>query len=138
MEDETALIDSILKENHTVAIVGLSDKPGRPSYIVGKYLKDNGFKITPVNPQAKDILGEVSYPDLKSIPFPVDVVDVFRRSEEVSAIVEDAIKIGAKVVWMQEGVIDDDAAERASKAGLKVVMDRCMRKQHLRMTGRRF
>ena len=125
----------ILNSSRVVAVVGLSPKPDRPSYIVASYLKENGYSIIPVNPGEKEILGEVSYPDLPSIPKKIDVVDIFRRSEEVPAIVEQAIKIGAKAVWMQEGVINEQAAARARKAGLLVVMDRCMRKEHLRLKG---
>ena len=123
----------ILNSSRVVAIVGLSPKSDRPSHIVATYLKENGYKIIPVNPQAKEILREVSYPDIGSIPEPVDVVDIFRRSEEVPPIVADAIKIGAKVVWMQEGVVNEPAAARAREAGLLVVMDKCMRKEHLKL-----
>lgn len=122
----------ILKTSRVVAVVGLSAKPERPSYVVASYLKKNGYKIIPVNPQVEEVLGEVSYPDLSSIPEPVDVVDIFRRSEEVLPIVEGAIKIGAKAVWMQEGVVNEEAATRAKEAGLKVVMDKCLRKEHLK------
>lgn len=114
-------------------MVGLSAKPDKPSYRVASYLKENGYKIIPVNPGIREILGEVSYPDLSSIPKPVDVVNIFRRSEEVPAIVEEAIKIGSKVVWMQEGVTNEEAAVRAREAGLLVVMDRCMLKEHQRL-----
>jgi len=114
-------------------VVGLSPKPNRPSYGVTSYLKENGYKIIPVNPEVGEILGEVCYPDLSSIPEPVDVVDIFRRSEKVPAIVEEAIKIGAKAVWMQEGVINEPAAARAGEAGLLVVMDRCMLKEHRKL-----
>ncbi|MFH1382894.1 MAG: CoA-binding protein [Chloroflexota bacterium] len=124
----------ILEINHVVAIVGLSSNPERPSYRVGSYLKEHGYKIIPVNPNEKTILQETSYPDLTSIPEPVDVVDIFRRSEDVGPIVEEAIKIKAKVVWMQEGVVNKDAAQRARKAGLKVVMDRCMLKEHTKIS----
>jgi len=123
----------ILESSHTVAVVGLSPNPARPSYEVAAYLKQNGYKIIPVNPAAKQILGETSYPDLSSIPKKVDVVDIFRRPEDVPAIIEEAIKIGAKVVWMQEGVENEAAAARARAAGLKVVMDHCMRKEHIRL-----
>ena len=125
----------ILKTSRVVAVVGLSPKTDWPSYRVASYLKENGYEIIPVNPQVGEILDEVSYPNLSSVPVPVDVVDVFRRSEEVPGIVEEAIKIGAKVVWMQEGVINEEAAVRAREAGLKVVMDRCMRKEHLKWRG---
>lgn len=122
--------EKILKTCRLVAVVGLSPKPDRPSYGVANYLKENGYKIIPVNPNAREVLGEVCYPDLVSIPEPVDVVDIFRRSEEVVSIVEEAIKIGAKAVWMQEGVINEEAAARAKRAGLLVIMDRCMLKEH--------
>ena len=122
--------EKILKTCRVVAVVGLSPKPDRPSYGVANYLKENGYKIIPVNPNAREVLGEVCYPDLVSIPEPVDVVDIFRRSEEVVSIVEEAIKIEAKAVWMQEGVINEEAAARAKRAGLLVVMDRCILKEH--------
>ena len=125
--------EEILKSSRVVAVVGLSVKPARPSYKVASYLKENGYKIIPVNPGAREILGEPSYPDLGSIPETVDVVDIFRRSEGVPPIVEEAIKIGAKAVWMQEGVINKEAAARAMEAGLLVAMDRCMLKEHQKM-----
>lgn len=125
--------EEILKSSQTIAVVGLSVKPSRPSHMVASYLKENGYKIIPVNPRAGEILCEVSYTDLNSIPEPVDVVDVFRRSKEVPSIVEEAIKIGAKAVWMQEGVINEEAAARAKEAGLLVVMDRCMLKEHRKL-----
>ena len=125
--------EEILSSSRLVAVVGLSPNPDRPSHSVASYLKKNGYKIIPVNPQEKEILGEVCYPDLSSIPEQVDVVDIFRRSEEVPAIVEEAIKIGAKAVWMQEGVINEVAANRAKEAGLSVVMDRCMLKEHQKL-----
>jgi len=118
-------------------VVGLSPEPDRPSYQVARYLKEQGYRIVPVNPGAKEILGELCYPTLSSIPEVVDAVDIFRRSEEVPAVVEEAIRIGAKAVWMQEGVIDEAAAARAREAGLLVVMDRCMLKQHRRLKAKR-
>jgi predicted CoA-binding protein len=123
----------ILSFSRVVAVVGLSAKPDRPSYKVASYLKEQGYKIIPVNPAEKQILGELCYPDLASVPELVDVVDVFRRSEEVLPIVEEAIRIGAKAVWMQEGVINKEAAARAREAGLLVVMDKCMRKEYLKL-----
>jgi predicted CoA-binding protein len=105
-------------------VVGLSPDEGRPSHGVARYLKEHGYHIIPVNPGAKEILGEVCYPDLSSIPEPVETVDIFRRSETVPPIVEEAIKIKAKAVWLQEGVINEAAAKRAREAGLLVVMDR--------------
>ena len=124
----------ILSEYRTVAVVGASPDPERPSYVVASYLGEHGYNIIPVNPQAKQILGKTSYPDLSSIPEKVEIIDIFRRSEEVMPIVEEAIKIGAKAVWMQEGVINEEAAARARDAGLLVVMDKCMRKEHLRLS----
>ena len=123
----------VLNSSRTVAVVGLSSKPDRPSYRVASYLKEQGYNIIPVNPAEKEILGEICYPDLASVPEPVDVVDIFRRSEEVSPIVAEAIRIGAKAVWMQEGVINEEAAARAREAGLMVVMDKCMRKEHRKL-----
>lgn len=105
----------------------------RPSHMVAAYLKRNGYKIIPVNPNAKEILGEKSYPELDAVPFKVDVVEVFHRSEYVPSIVDSAIKNGAKALWLQEGVINWDAAQKAERAGLVVVMDRCMMKEHLRL-----
>ncbi len=128
-------IREILSRSRTVAVVGMSPNPERPSHNVARYLQERGYRIIPVNPSADTILGRKSYPDLASIPGPVDVVDIFRRSEEVLPIVEQAIGIGAKVVWMQEGVINEEAARRAREAGLSVVMDRCMRKEHMRLWG---
>ena len=120
----------ILNTYRIVAIVGLSPDPNRPSHRVAEYLISHGYKVIPVNPDAQEILGTKSYPDMKSIPEPIEIVDIFRRSEEVMPVVEEAISIGAKVVWMQEGVINDEAARKAQDAGLLVVMDRCMLKEH--------
>jgi hypothetical protein len=125
--------EKILKTYRKVAVVGLSPKPDRPSHRVASYLKGQGYRIIPVNTYAKEILGETCYPHLSSIPEPVDVVDIFRRPEAVLPIVEDAIKIGAKAVWMQEGVINEEAASLAKEAGLLVVMDRCMLKEHRKL-----
>jgi len=125
----------ILESCKTIAIVGLSPNESRPSNHVAAYLQSQGYRIIPVNPAAKVILGEKCYPDLLSIHDEVDVVDIFRRSEEVPQVVEDAIKIKARAIWMQEGVINREAASRAQKAGLKVVMDKCMYKEHARIFG---
>ncbi len=127
------VLGEILSSSRVVAVVGLSPKPDRPSYRVASYLKNNGYRIIPVNPGVGEVLGETSYPDLHSIPEPVDVVDIFRRSEEAPAIVAEAIAIGAKVVWMQEGIVNEPAAAQAREAGLRVVMDRCMLKEHQRL-----
>ncbi len=124
----------ILNKYHTVAVVGLSPNPERPSYIVASYLIEHGYHVIPVNPNVQQILGRVSYPDLSSIPETVEVVDIFRRPEEVIPIVEEAIKIGAKVVWLQEGITNEEAVFKAKEAGLLVVMDKCMRSEHQRLT----
>ncbi len=134
MEDIQTL-RRILAEYRTIAVVGLSDKWHRPSNFAAKYLKDHGYKIIPVNPGQKEILGEKCYPSLLDIPEKVDVVDIFRKPEDVPPIVEDAIKIGAKVIWMQIGVINEEAAKRARDAGLEVVMNRCMKIEHARLFG---
>ena len=125
--------EKILGKYRNVAIVGLSPNPERPSYVVADYLMENGYHVIPVNPGAKEIMGETSYPDLKSVPERVEIVDIFRRSEDVMPIVEDAINIDARVVWMQEGVINEEAAEKARNAGLLVVMDKCIAKEHRRL-----
>jgi predicted CoA-binding protein len=126
-------ISEILHSYRTIAVVGLSGKRYRPSYGVAEYLKSSGYRIIPVNPMETEVLGERAYPDLDSIPEPVDIVDIFRRSEFVPEIVEAAIRIGAKVIWMQEDVIHEEAARRAEEAGLVVVMDRCILKDHRRL-----
>ena len=114
-----------------IAIVGLSNKPGRPSNNVGAYLKSQGYTIIPVNPGQDEILGEKSYPQLDKIPFEIDIVDVFRRSEHVAPIIDKAIEIGAKAIWLQDGVIDETAAKKAEDAGLLVVMNDCILRQHI-------
>ena len=119
-------IDKILESCKTVAVVGLSPRPDRDSNGVAAYLQEMGCRIIPVNPAASEILGEKCYPTLASIPDSVDVVDIFRRPEEVPAIVADAIKIGTQAVWMQKGVISQEGASMARDAGLMVVMDECM------------
>jgi predicted CoA-binding protein len=126
-------IAEILKTARTIAVVGLSPKRYRPSYGVAEYLQRAGYRIIPVNPHETELLGERCYPDLEAIPEAVDIVDIFRRSEFVPEIVEAAIRKGAKVIWMQEGVVHEDAARRAEAAGLDVVMDRCILKDHRRM-----
>lgn len=122
-------IRRVLQTYRKVAVVGLSSNPGRASRGVARYLQGQGFKIIPVNPKEKEILGEKAYPDLNSIPEKFEIVDIFRKSEHVPAIVDQAIKSGAKVVWMQQGVVNHEAAIRASENGLTVVMDRCMLKE---------
>jgi uncharacterized protein len=128
-------IRSILQTAKTVAVVGISDSPERPSFGVAGFLQKHGYKIVPVNPTLDQVFGERSVAGLRDIQGPVDVVDIFRRPDAVPPIVEDAITIGAKVVWMQEGVVNEDAAERARSAGLQVVMDRCMKKEYVRLIG---
>lgn len=125
----------ILKSSHVVAVVGLSKNPARPSYQVANYLLNSGYKIIPVNPKEKELMNTTSYPDLRSIPETVDIVDIFRGSEDVMPIVEEAIKIKAKVVWMQEGVVNKEAGLKAEMAGLKVVMDKCMKKELAKIQG---
>ena len=125
--------EEILNSSRVVAVVGLSAKSDRPSYRVTAYLKTQGYRIIPVNPAESEILGELCYPDLDSVPESVDVVDIFRRSEKVLPIVKEAIRIGVKAVWMQEGVINEEAAAWAREAGLMVVMDKCMRKEHQKL-----
>jgi hypothetical protein len=127
-------IEELLRTSRTIAVVGLSSRRSRPSYGVSEYMQSVGYRIIPVNPRESEVLGEKAYPDLDSLPVPVDIVDVFRRPEYVSEIVEAAIRIGARAVWMQEGVVHEDAAARAFAAGLTVVMDRCILKEHRKMT----
>jgi predicted CoA-binding protein len=133
MEDKE--IKETLLNSKTVAVVGISPKEDRPSYTVASYLKSKGYQIIPVRPDGEEILGEKVYHSLSEIPneVGVDVVDIFRRSEDVPPVVEEAIQRGAKAVWMQEGVIHNEAAEKARSAGLKVVMDRCMKKEHQKL-----
>jgi len=131
------MIRQILKTTRTIASVGLSANPTKPSYGIGLYLKNHGYDLIPVNPSADEIFGLKVYPDLISIPRPVDVVQVFRPSSEVPPVVDQAIQIGAKVVWMQVGISNPEAAETARAAGLMVVMDHCMREEHIRLYGHR-
>ena len=126
-------VSDILDSARTIAVVGLSSKRYRPSYGVAEYMKRSGYRIIPVNPNETEVLGERSYADLESVPGQVDIVDIFRRSEFVLEIVEAAIRKGAKAVWMQEGVVHEAAARRAEAAGLAVVMDRCILKDHRRL-----
>jgi hypothetical protein len=123
-------IREILEQDKILAVVGLSSKTARPSYGVAAYMQQQGYRIIPVNPHEESVLGEKGYASLDAVPEPCDVVVIFRRSEFVPEVVEAAIRKGAKVVWMQEGVIHEQAAQRARAAGLKVVMDRCILKEH--------
>ena len=135
MSEDINTLRRILRDTKTIAVVGLSANWWRPSFFAAKYLQQRGYRIVPVNPQYPEILGEKSYAKLRDIPFKVDVVDCFRKSEEIPALAEDAIAIGAKVLWLQLGVINHDAAAKAQAAGLEVVMDRCMKIEHGRLFG---
>jgi predicted CoA-binding protein len=126
-------IPELLKTSRTIAVVGLSSKRFRPSHGVAEYMQRNGYRIIPVNPFEQTVLGEKCYPDLQSIPEPVDIVDIFRRAEFVPEVVDAAITIGARAIWMQEGVVHEESAARARAAGLEVVMDRCILKDHRRI-----
>ena len=123
-------IAALLKKSKTIAVVGLSDSPLRPSYGVAAYMQSHGYRIIPVNPTIKGALGEKAVASLSEIREPVDIVDVFRRSEFVSEVVDEAIRLKVPAIWLQEDVIDEQAAERARKAGMFVVMDRCILKEH--------
>ncbi len=123
-------IADILKKCRTIAVVGLSPKTARPSNEVAGYMLEAGYAIIPVNPGQTEILGQKCYPNLISIPDPVDVVNIFRRPEDVMPIVDDAIRIKASVVWMQSGIVNEEAAARARSAGLTVIMDRCIMVDH--------
>lgn len=120
-------IKRILEETSTIAVVGLSDNPERTSYMIAETLQAKGYRIVPVNPNAEVILGEKVYPSLKDIPYPVDIVDVFRRSEFTPPIAEEAVAIGAKTLWLQLGVVSEEAAEIARQGGLNMIMDRCIK-----------
>jgi predicted CoA-binding protein len=132
---DTRTIRDLLAKAKTVAIVGLSADKYKASNMVGSYLQDESYRIIPVNPRAEEILGEKSYPDLKSIPEKIDIVDIFRPASEVPAIVDEAIEVGADAVWMQLKLHDIPAAEKAQKHGLKVVADRCIKMEHGRYCG---
>lgn len=122
----------VLLNVRTIAVVGLSDHPGRPSYDVARYMQGQGYRIIPVNPTIRESLRQPSYPSLRDVPEPVELVNIFRRSEYVADIVDQAIAIGAQGIWMQVGVVDHAAAEKARAAGLLVVMDRCLKVEHTR------
>lgn len=126
----------ILKNAKTIAVVGISDREDRPSYSIPAYLHEQGYKIIPVNPKLSEIFGEKAYASLRDIPVPVDVVDIFRKPADIPPIVEDAIAIHAKVVWMQLGIINEEAAAAAERAGLTVVMDTCIGATHKKLRAR--
>jgi len=134
MNDDQMMKDILLSAK-TIASVGLSSNQEKESYWIVSYLKDQGYRIIPVNPTADEILGEKAYPDLESVPEKIDVVQVFRKPEDVPPVVDSAIKVGAKAVWMQEGIVNEEAAQKARQAGLQVVMDACMRVTHRRLIG---
>lgn len=123
-------ITNILKDCRTIAVVGLSSNPARPSFGVASYMQAQGYRVLPVNPNETTVLGEPSFPSLAAVPGAIDLVNIFRKSEEVLPIVDEAIARGAKAIWMQEGVVNEAAAHRAEQAGLLVVMDRCWLKEH--------
>jgi len=127
-----AMIPDLLRKSHVIAVVGLSSKKFRPSYGVAEYMQREGYRIIPVNPNETEVLGEKAYARLEDVPGHIDIVDIFRRSEFVAPLVDEAIRRGASAVWMQEGVVDEEAAEKARAAGLAVVMDRCILKEHSR------
>jgi len=133
ISDEEIL--DILRAPATVAVVGISDKPDRDSYQVAKYLLEQGYLVIPVNPMLETVLGQRCYPSLRDVPVRVDIVDIFRRPDAVPEIVDEAIGVGAKVVWMQLGVVHEEAVEKAQQAGLKAVMDRCIKRDHSRLVG---
>jgi predicted CoA-binding protein len=125
----------ILRENRTIAVVGLSANWYRPSFFAAKYMQEHGYRIIPVNPQYEEVLGEKCYKSLREIPEKVDIVDCFQKTERILPLAEDAIAIGAKVLWQQIGVVNEAAADRAASAGLDVVMDRCVKIEHGRLFG---
>ena len=129
------LIDEILTSSRTIVVVGLSPRPERDSHRVAKYLKEAGYRVFAVNPTVAEALGEQVYPDLKSVPGPIDLVDIFRRPEHVPPVVEEAIQIGAKYVWMQDGIVNEEAAAKAREAGITVVMNNCTMREHRRRYG---
>lgn len=133
MNDPTE-IKRLLESSRTIAVVGLSANPGRPSHAVARYMQTQGYRIVPVNPNHQAVLGEFCYPSLLDIPSstPIDLVNVFRRPDAISLVVEQTLQIGVGAIWMQEGVVDEQAARKAEKAGLTVVMDRCLLKEHSR------
>ncbi len=128
-------VAELLRSARTIAVVGLSSKRWRPSYGVSEYMQRQGYRIIPVNPHETEVLGEKAYPNLDAVPDKIDIVDIFRRSEFVPEVVDAAIRRGARAVWMQEGVVHEEAARRAAQAGLIVVMDRCILKEHRKLAG---
>ncbi|MBA3713047.1 MAG: CoA-binding protein [Pyrinomonadaceae bacterium] len=132
--NDSQIIKRIIDECRVIAVVGLSSNPMRASHGVAGYMKRQGYRVIPVNPNETEVHGERAYPTLSEVPEKIELVDVFRRSKEAGAVVDEAIKIGARAVWLQEGVIDEDAAKRALDAGLMVVMNRCWLKDHVKVS----
>lgn len=132
--NDPQVIKRILDDCRTIAVVGLSSNPMRPSNGVASYMRRQGYRVIPVNPNEREVFGERAYPSLADVPEKIELVDVFRRADEAGAVVDEAIRIGAQAVWLQEGVIDEAAAGRALDAGLMVVMDRCWLKDHARLS----
>lgn len=126
----------IIGENKTIAVVGLSNKPDRPAYGVASYLKEQGYRIIPVHPKEEQVLGEKVYPSLQEVPEPIDVVDVFVRPDSTPPVAKDAVDVGAKVLWLQEGIVNDEARRVAEEGGLEVVMGICIKKTHARLGDR--
>jgi predicted CoA-binding protein len=135
MNEDINTLRRILRQSKTIAVVGLSANWWRPSFFAAKYMQEHGYRMIPVNPQYPQVLGQKCYASLREIPEKVDIVDCFRRSEDIGPIADEAIAIGAKVLWMQLGVINHEAADKARKAGLDVVMDRCVKIEHARLFG---
>jgi uncharacterized protein len=127
------MLSGIIAGCRRVAVVGISARPERPSHMVARYLKEHGFTIVPVNPGQSEVLGEKCYPDLQAIPGPVDMVDVFRKAEDCPAIATDAVAIGARVLWLQLGIVSEEARRIAAAGGIEVVMDRCLKIEHQRL-----
>jgi predicted CoA-binding protein len=132
---DIATLRRVLRDSRTIAVVGLSAEWHRPSYFAAKYMQAHGYKIVPVNPKYPEILGQKSYPDLASIPFAVDMVDVFRKPQDCLPIAQQAVAIGAKVLWLQIGVVNEEARQLAEAAGLTVVVDRCVKIEYARLFG---
>ena len=131
--EQVKKIRKILRESKTIAVVGLSPKPHRPSHEVARYLMEAGYTVIPVNPGQDALLGLTCYPNLRAIPTQIDMVDIFRRSEAVMNIIDDAVAVGARFIWMQEGIVNQEAAAKAEAAGLIVVMDRCTKIDHMNL-----
>ncbi len=134
-QSSDADVKCVIEKSKTIAVVGLSPKEENPSNDVAKYLQQNGFRVIPVNPNCQEVLGEKCYPDLKSIPEHIDLVDIFRKLEAIPAVVEEAVKIGADAVWMQLGLEHEESAQFARNAGLKVIMNKCIKTEHARFFG---